>query len=286
MTSALGLPWFGVPLGLLGVAIALAVLAKLTGDSAAAGGLTLLVWISVGLVEAVEGTFLTSVVAYALPLSLGLTYGLVNRLLRLRDAQDVAMALAGVIKSAPLVAPVVLIVLFLPALSSDVWRVAGELSAGSLLVVGVLSVGLLFIVVRLHLGSQIEPMIAQRAEHLSDVASRSELTRQQVAVTTDESGIALLDGMSDVALNESWPVAGEEYAPYLQAAVGDTLGAPLTGRLAVTVGAIGLLFSGYIYLLCSAVVPIEMAAEWSEVATPSTEADIFGATGSFMAART
>jgi hypothetical protein len=38
------------------------------------------------------------------------------------------------------------------------------------------------------------------------------------------------------------------------------------------------LFSGYIYLLCAAVVPRDTASEWSGVTTPSTELDILGAT--------
>ena len=277
-TSAVGLPWFVVPVALLAVSLTLAILATLTSESGT-GGLVLLAWVTVGLVVAVEGTFLTLLAAYLLPLGLGLVYAIASRLLRLRDAQDVAMALAGVIKSAPLVAPVVLIVLFLPALSSDVWRVAGELSAGSLLVVGIVSVGLLFGVVRLQLGSQVGPMIAQRAEHLSNLAARSELTRRQIAVTIDESGTAVLDGMSDSRLDAAWPTAGEEYAPYLRAAVGETLAAPLTGRLAITVVVIGVLFSGYIYVLCAAVVPVEVASEWTAVATPTTTVEVLGASG-------
>jgi hypothetical protein len=186
------------------------------------------------------------------------------------------MALAGVVRSAPLVAPVVLIVLFLPALSSDVWRVAGELDPGSLLFAGVLSVGLLFIVVRLQLGSQVEPTITQRAEHLSDQQDRIRLTREQVAAATSESDIEVLDALDDATLEAAWPTAGEEYAPYLQAAIGRTLAAPLTGRLAVTVGVVGLLLSAYIYLLCSAVVRIDRAAAWSGQKVPSSAIDVLG----------
>jgi hypothetical protein len=175
-----------------------------------------------------------------------------------------------------LVAPVVLTVLFLPALTSDVWRIAAALDAGSLLLIGVLSVGVLFILVRGQLGSQVQSIIAQRAEQLSDLQSRSELTRRQVRATAPNEAIALVDEMTDSRVGSAWPAAGEEYAPYLHAAVGPTLVAPLTGRLAITVGVTGFLFTGYIYLLCSAVVPLRIAIAWSQASTPSTHLSILG----------
>ena len=93
-------------------------------------------------------------------------------------------------------------------------------------------------------------MIAQRDEQLSDLQGRSDLTRQQIKATADSAGIGLVDEMTDSRVDSAWPAAREEYAPYLHAAVGPTLSAPLTGRLAITVGVTGVLFSGYIYLLC------------------------------------
>ena len=113
-------------------------------------------------------------------------------------------------------------------------------------------------------------MIAQRSEHLSDSANRTQLTRAQVAATQVDEADALLDGMADATLDSSWPAAGEQYAPYLQTAVGGTLLAPLTARLAITIAVTGILFSAYIYLLCIAVVGPETASEWSGVATPSS----------------
>lgn len=272
-----GLPWYLWPLGIVAVMAVIVPANSLSGESAAMGSLLLVSWVVLGVVEAIQGAFAALAITYLLPLGLGAAYGMTTRVLRLRDAQDVALALGGVIKSAPLVAPVVLIVLFLPALSADVWRVAGELSAGSLLIVGALSVGLLFVVVRLQLGSQVEQMVSQRAEHLSDVSERAEMTRKQILAASGDDSEALMEGMSDSRVDGSWPVAGEEYAPYLRAAAGETLQAPLTGRLALTIGVVGILFSAYVYLLCSAVVPAGIAGEWSAVAVPSTNVDAFGA---------
>lgn len=273
---AIGLPWFLWPLGVIAAAVIVLSASSLSGNSPAVGSLLLVSWIVLAVVEAIQGAFLMLAVSYVLPLGLGATYGATARLLRLRDAQDVALALGGVIKSAPLVAPVVLIVLFLPTLSADVWQVAGSFSAASLLIVGALSVGLLFIVVRLQLGGQVEQMVSQRAEHLCDTSVRAQLTRDQVLAATDADGEALLEDMSDSNVSDAWPVAGEEYGPYLRAIAGETLQAPLTSRLALTVGVVGILFSAYVYLLCAAVIPVQIAEEWSKVAVPSTEIALLG----------
>lgn len=274
--AVVGLPWYLWPLGIVPVLIVIVQVNNLSGESVVIGSLLLVSWVVLGVVEAIQGAFAALAITYLFPLGLGMAYGLTTRVLRLRDAQDVALALGGVIRSAPLVAPVVLIVLFLPALSADVWRVAGDLSAGSLLIVGALSAGLLFVVVRLQLGSQVETMLSQRAEHLSDASERAEMTRQQVLTGNGHDGEALMEGMTDPMVDSSWPVAGEEYAPYLRAAAGETLQAPLTGRLALTIGAVGILFSVYVYLLCSAVVPAGIAREWSTVDVPSTSVALLG----------
>lgn len=271
-----GLAWYLWPLGIIAMIAVLLPVGHWNGESSAMGSLLLLGWVVLAAVELIEGSLATLAFAYLLPLTLVAAYGAASRLLRLRDAQDVALALSGLIKSAPFVAPVVLIVLFLPALSSDVWLIAGDLSAGSLLIVGVLSVGLLFVVVRLQLGGQVEQMVSQRAAHLSDVGQRSELTRRQLLATMGGDGDALMEGMIDANVDDAWPVAGEEYAPYLRAAAGDTLQAPLTGRLGLTVAVIGMLFSAYIYMLCLAVVPAGIAHNWSRVTVPAYGVDLLG----------
>lgn len=275
---AVGAPWFLWPVG---VAVALAIIMRLnriSGDSEWSGSVVILGWVILGIGQAIEGQLDTLAVAYLAPLLLGAAYGLATRVLRLREAQDFALALGGVVKSAPLIAPVVLIVLFLPALSADVWQVADRLSPTALLIVGIASVGLLFIVVRIQLGSETERTMEQRAEHLCDLSERSELTRHQLTAADSDANNPLLETMTDTSLEGAWPPAGEEYAPYLHAAAGETLRSPLTGRLALTVGIVTLLFSAYIYVLCSAVVPGSLAAEWTGAVAPATQAQLFGAT--------
>ena len=273
---AAGWQWYLWPVAIIAAFAAMAFLSR--GGSAAMGSLLLLGWVVLGVAQVIQGSFAALTISYLVPLGLGAAYGIASRVLRLRDAQDLALALGGVIKSAPLIAPVVLIVLFLPALSADVWQVASALTPMSLLIVGIFSVGLLFVVVRLQLGSEVEKMVKQRAEHLSDSPERSEMTRAQLAVITGDEGIALLEGMPDAKVEGSWPTAGEEYAPYLQAAAAGSLQSPLTGRLALTVGVIGALLSAYVYLLCSAVVPAGLAGEWTGAVAPAAELHLLGAT--------
>jgi MFS family permease len=275
---AAGTPWYLWPVAILAALGVILWLNSFDRDSQWIGAVVLLGWVVLGIAQTIEGSFETLTITYLAPLALGAAYGLATRVLRLREAQDLAMALGGVVKSAPLIAPVVLVVLFLPTLSADVWQVADKLSPTSLLIVGAASVGLLFIVVRLQLGSETEQTVEVRARQLCDLSERSELTRGQLTTADGEENGPLLESMADSSLEEAWPAAGEEYAPYLHATGGETLRSPLTGRLALTVGVVGVLFSAYIYVLCSAVVPSGLAAEWTGASAPAAQIELLGLT--------
>jgi hypothetical protein len=276
VAAYLGIPLLLCPLGVVGAIVLMAVLMKASGDSSAVPLIMTVAWLLVGVLEATDGRFEALAIAYLVPIFLFATYAIATRALRLRDAQDVALAVGGVIRAAPLIAPVVLLVLFLPALSADVWQVADRLDLTSLLVTGLLSVGLLLVVVRLQIGSQIERVLSQRSEQLSEDAGRAELTRDQAKAVLADDGLAILEGIDDDGLDACWPNAGEEYAPFLSAAEGSVLQDPLTARLVLTVIAVGLLLSLYIYLLCSTVVSADIASQWTESTVPSKEISLAG----------
>jgi hypothetical protein len=273
--SAVGLPWYLWWLGLLATALAVFLLGKTFNNSAGVGISLLIAWIALGVVEVSNDELLLFAVAYGLPLLILFAYGISRRALPLRDAQDVALALGGVIKSAPLVIPLVLVVLFLPALSADLWNIGGRLDADSLLIVAVLSIGVLLVVVRLQLGGQVERMLDQRARLLCDRPDRAELTRAQ-AKPGSSGPVAMVEEMDGASLDATWPTAGHEYVPYLNSACGGVLQSPLTAYLLITVAAVGALLSLYIYLLCSAVVPSDLAAQWSHSSVPQTEIELVG----------
>ena len=62
-TEALGLPWYGAPLAMLLVAAVLGVLVLATKQSAVVGVLIAIAWVAVGIVEIINGTFLSQVSA-------------------------------------------------------------------------------------------------------------------------------------------------------------------------------------------------------------------------------
>jgi len=270
LASVLGSSILLWPLGIIGVIAGLLLLAKVTGQSPVAFLLVVLLWLVVGVLEVAYGDFATWAVSYLGPLFILVMVAMATRSLRLQDAQDVALAISGVVKAGPLIAPVVLLFLFLPALSADVWQVATNLGLPAYLGAGVLSIGLLLVVVRLQLGSQIQAVISQRSAHLSDDANRAELTRKQASPSISDDAQAVLESVKDSELDAAWPNSGEEYAPLLSATEGSTLQAPLTSRLILTIGIVGALLTTYIYALCSMVVPADTVRAWtSEAGIPA-----------------
>jgi hypothetical protein len=273
---AAGLPWYLYWCGLLG-AFALLAVASSRLKSTHFGGLLLVAWVAIGVAYVSNGALGSFGLAYGVPLAVAAAFGVAFRTLRLRDAQDVGLALGGAFRGAPLVAPIVLIVLFIPAMTRDVWQVADQLDTSSLLLVGCISVGLLFVIVRIQLGSELGQMLRHRANHLSEQVQRSKLTRDEAGAGVDDEGVPLLETMPDSVIDAAWPANGGEYAPYIEVRAGESLQQPLTARLGVTTALVGLALVVYIYVLCAAVVPIEVASAWSGAEIPSTEIQALGA---------
>jgi MFS family permease len=276
LAMSLGLSWYLWPIVLLVVSVVLAVIGRASSGNALFGMAMFVGWLAIGIAEAAK-SFGAVATTHLVPMVAVITYGFMSRSLRLRDAQDLALAVEGVVRAAPLVGPVVLLVLFLPALSDNVWQVAVKLDVPTLVVVGALTVGLLLVVVRRQLGQELEPVLRDRAERLSDEADRAERTRAQARLGLDEQTAAVLDGVTDDILDRAWPAAGEEYAAYLTAAEAPSLHRPLTARLGITIIVVGVLLGAYVFVLCTAVVPVSLVSEWTGSAVPSTSIDVFGA---------
>lgn len=273
---AAGLPWYLYWCGLLGAFVLLGVASNRL-NSTLFGGLVLVAWVTTGVAFASNGALESFALAYGVPLVAGAGFAVAFRTLRLRDAQDVALALGGAFRGAPLVAPVVLIVLFLPAMTRDVWQVADQMAPSSLLLAGCISVGLLFVIVRIQLGSELGKMLRQRANHLCEQSKRYTQTRDEVGASVDEEGVPLLETMPDSVIEAAWQANGGEYAPYIEVKAGESLQQPLTARLGLTTALVGLALVIYIYLLCATVVPTEVASAWIGAEIPSTEVQALGA---------
>lgn len=265
-------PLYFWPLIFLGVIFFLWLAVKILGSSPMLAALLTALWVIAAVVTLSEGNLLAHALAYFVPLLL-IVFAYAGRwVLGLRDLGDIAVALAGIVKSAPLLAPIVVIVLFLPALSRDVWEVAAQLSLTSIVLTGVLSVGILLVVVWRQLGSEVETTLRERAGALCDLGNRGQRTRAALRANLDkDEGPELLEDFTDEELEHAWPLAGEEYAPYLHAASGATFRRPLLGRLLLTVTLVTAILFSYIYLLTSAVIAGSLAERWSASTPPSTE---------------
>lgn len=208
---------------------------------------------------------------HAIPIGAALVVAVALRTLRLREARDVAMALAGIARSAPYVAPVVLVVILLPALTADVWQLATDTDSTNLIGAALLSVGVLVLLVGRQLRRELEPAFAARCRSLTARATAPELTRSAVSNSVEEDTARIVNELPAQTLAEAWPASGDEYAPYLVAAEGRALRRPLTARLLITAGAIGLLLTAYIYALLAVTVPRDVAADWSQSRVESHE---------------
>jgi hypothetical protein len=113
--------WIALAVGIAVVYGVIAAAAPKVGRVAAL--LLVVAWIGVGItLSMTEPSRL--VWSYGLPIAAAVVMAILLRTLRLREARDVAVALAAVGRAAPYLVPVVMIAVLLPALTADVWRLA------------------------------------------------------------------------------------------------------------------------------------------------------------------
>lgn len=257
-----GLSWFWWPFLAIGVAIALGAItqrAKFLGTTLAV--VALVAW-PITLAVLLNTHSSQALATHLVPAALIIGIALVTRRLPMRDAQDAALAMRGVVRGAPLLAPLVLVFLFLPALSSDVWRVADRLTQGRIIALIVIAVVVLLLVVRSQLRGELDGVVSQRSGALSESSSRAALTRRTAAAASGEATRPLIESLSDELLDAWWPSRSRDYVPYLAASERETLLAPLAVRLTITTLTFGLVLTAYIYCLTSVTVPPKLVQEW------------------------
>lgn len=267
------LAWLGLGAG---VAIAYGVLAAAAPKTAGPVAATLmLTWVAVAVVLGLTDAS-ALVWTHGIPITGAFAVAIALRTLRLREARDVALALAGVARSAPYVAPVVLVAVLLPALTADVWHLAADIEPSNLVGAALLSVGVLLLLVGRQLRRELEPALAARCRSLAARVTAAELTRDALSAAVDGDTARIVHELPAERLVEAWPTSGEEYAPYLVAAEGRALRRPLTARLLITAAVIGLLLAAYIYALLAVTVPTGVAADWARSPIQSHEVSLAG----------
>jgi len=256
---------FGSIMLTAGIAIAYIVLAvavpRLAGPGA---GLLIFAWLGTAIVTGVSAPAVL-LFTHGLPIVGAVGLAVVRGTLRLREARDVALAFAGVARSAPYLVPVVLVAVLLPALTDDVWKLAASANTKNFIGALALSVGVLLLLVRRQLRAEFEPALTARCIELARRPSTPERSRGSISNAVDQELGAAVAEVPSETLVRAWPASSDEYVPYLAATEGDGLRRPLTGRLFVTVALIALLLTAYVYALLGFTVPTRVATEWAGI---------------------
>ncbi len=205
-----------------------------------------------------------------------LVVGLITRQVGVRNARDVAVAVAAIPKAAPLVAPLVLVVLVLPSLSADVWKVADALDATRVVVLSAITVGLLFVLVVRQLRAELPQVLVARATALVGASSRVDETRDALRSRLRDETFELASAEADAFIADAWPADGAQYAEFIAASSRRKLTRPLLARLAVCALFIAGAVSVYLYALITVIVDPAVVAEWTDRPVPERMVDLFG----------
>ena len=193
------------------------------------------------------------------------------RRLRLGTLRDFAATAGSIAKSSPLLAPVALVVLFVPLFSQDLWQAAADLQVadGILLFGG--TVGVMAVLLMMSLGSATEAVVRTRAVRLeTHVDPLSALTAETARVDGQESAV-MIEQLAREAADAFRAPTPSEYAPYIAVTVRRSLVLQLVARLLATVVAAAAILSAYFYLLATLALERSQVTSWSGVrSVPST----------------
>lgn len=180
----------------------------------------------------------------------------------------------GLVRSSPLLFPVVILLLFIPLLSTEVWQAAGDATTTQLLLLPVL----ILLPVSAFLYGRLAGSVAvicNREAH--------EIAREGDPGPTIDEVTRLLDhgrgrwvryfANAQVAAR----LDGAEFAPYVSAILRSLLRRRLALALTFVLLGGALLLFAYIYLLAVLTVQTGLAASWSEQSVPLLEISRLGA---------
>lgn len=201
---------------------------------------------------------------------------LLTRSVDIRSARDIGVAVAAVVRSAPLLAPLALVVLVLPAVSADVWQAAVLIDledVGILLLITVLPLSAL---VARQLLREVPAVLASRARWLAEQPNRADSTRRMLNERLDSPVAASVLTLAGAEIEPAWPSHPAEYAPIIAASEGSALRDPLLGRLAVCVVVVAVVSSAYLYAVLAVVIDPAVAGGWVREPVPTTVVQFAG----------
>jgi hypothetical protein len=214
---------------------------------------------------------------YGVPIVLVLLIALMTRTINVRSARDLAVAAAAFVRSAPLLAPLALVVLVLPALSADLWQAAGQLGSGDLLMLVSVTAVPLFAIVGVELNNQLPSVLKHGAERLARTDDRAELTLRLLHERLADEPYKLIEFACSGQVATSWPHANAaEYAPLIAASEGDALKRSLWGRLGLCVIVVAVSLTAYLYVILATVIDPHVAHAWAHEDIPTWDFRLFG----------
>ncbi|MEJ7784842.1 MAG: hypothetical protein WKF96_08565 [Solirubrobacteraceae bacterium] len=254
------------------VLVTVVVALALRSGASTAGSLLLLAWFGTLAAQLFDGG--NWAFTHAVPAGGLVLLRVVQRQIDVRSVRDIAVAVAAIPRAAPLVAPLVLVVLVLPSLSEDVWKVADGLTVTRLAVLSALTIGLLFLLVVRELRRELPRVLSGRASALVAQPKRADETRAALRNRLRPATVAVIDAEADDFVDGAWPTDGAQYGPFLAATAGRRLTAPLSARLAVFVGFLAVSIAIYLYAIVATVIRPGVVTEWTEKHVPTHEVSV------------
>jgi hypothetical protein len=254
------------PLGVVFAVIGLGLLSGLDDAEGAAASLVvavLIAWLTALIILLVHD-WVSVLYAYVAPaiVAVAMVLALPTRF-PLRDHYDVALSLRGVVRSAPLLGPVLLGLFAIAVFNSSLWRAAEQLHSWRIVAVLALTIGPPLLVVRARLRGQLRDVLQTRTACLagSEGERSHQLQRELTLAIGDATPEEIEQGVA-AALADYWPEEAVKRAPELEASEEKTLLAPVTMRLLLTVLLVGSIVLIYVYVLAWVVVPTDVAKAW------------------------
>jgi hypothetical protein len=255
-----------VPLGVVFTVLGIWLLAGIEDAEDAAVALAmavLLAWLT-ALVILLVHDWVSVLYAYIVPAGVvaALVWVLPTRF-PLRDQYDVMMSLRGVVRSAPLLGPVLLGLFAIAVFNSSLWRAAEQLQGWRIAVVLLLTVGPLILVVRARLRGQLGHVLRTRAARLAGPeGKRSDRLQHEIELAVSDATPEEIERCVGAVLADYWPKQPVKQVPELAESEGNALLAPVTMRLLLTVLLVGSIVLVYVYVLAWVVVPTDVAKAW------------------------
>lgn len=190
----------------------------------------------------------------------------------------VAWRIARFVRGVPLLLPVVLVVLFAPLLTADLWQVADDLGAAELVYVFGLSVLPFLLVLAPQLRRSARSAFLRAAEEVDadPAAAKEAAVRLEKAARESDPSLPEQDQVVGMLAPYFASGAVRQEAPEIQERLSKVLGRRLLFSLGPLTLGLGLCITFYIYLVAWALVPVTTVERWLHQTIPHEAVPLLG----------